>query len=183
MTKHIQVCREPGLARDTVGGCSKAGVNTENPGHQATSRGGPVHHLHPPPISRCRVLVCGAHSRSTRNCRHAAYVHTGACVYMQIQGGSWNITPVPQVHAQGCTPYKDVCAHIYGPVDTPHTHTHTPVHTQEDETSTQPPPLAGEWDTASPLAFCHLICKAVRIKCPSPQEALKTGSRAEGLLG
>ena len=124
MTKHIQVCREPGLARDTVGGCSKAGVNTENPGHQATSRGGPVHHLHPPPISRCRVLVCGAHSRSTRNCRHAAYVHTGACVYMQIQGGSWNITPVPQVHAQGCTPYKDVCAHIWPSGHATHTHTH-----------------------------------------------------------
>ena len=145
--------------------------------------GGPVHHLHPPPISRCRVLVCGAHSRSKRNCRHAAYVHTGACVYMQIQRGSWNITPVPQVHAQGCTPYKDVvCAHIYGPVDT-HTHTHTHLCTPR---KTRPQPsllhLLVNGTPRPPWPSATSSVK-LRIKCPSPQEALKTGSRAEGLLG
>ena len=146
--------------------------------------GGPVGHQHPPPSSRRRVWAAvptaGAHTAADTQ-HMCTQAHTCACRFGEAHGTSH----LCHSYTHRAAPHtKTWCVtHIWPSGHATHTHTHARVHTQEDETSTQPPPLTGERATASSLGFCHLTCKAVRIKRPSPQEALKTGSRAEEPLG
>lgn len=141
-----------GWPETQVDGHSRAGVNSENPGHHGTSVGRPSPTpTPPPPSSTCRATVHGAHDRSTHTTADTgsicAHVHRRVCTDRLREAHGTSHMCHKYMHR--VAPHtKTLRAHIYGPVDTPPPpHTHTGVHTQEDKTPALPP----HWLVSSPL--------------------------------
>lgn len=142
-----------GWPETQVDGHSRAGVNSENPGHHGTSVGRPSPTpTPPPPSSTCRATVHGAHDRSTHTTADTgsicAHVHRRVCTDRLREAHGTSHMCHKYMHR--VAPHtKTLRAHIYGPVDTPPPppHTHRRAHSGRQDPSPSSP-LAGEQPAA-----------------------------------